>query len=642
MNTYYPHLFSPIKVGSVTLKNRIEVSPMAPAWLGANVEHYRHDVARFERYAMGGAGLITVGEVSTDDKGGRSGPRELVITHPNYKTMLHELADIITAHGAASSIEVNHAGNKAKAANNNGVIPMGPCDGVSADGEKYRAMTVEDMDRVADYFAESFAIIKAQGFTMGMVHCGHGWLISQFLSPLWNHRTDEYGGCLENRARFPIMIIDRIRQRVGKDFPIAIRISADECTEGGLTVEDNIQFVKMIEDKIDLVHCSVAFLGSPSCRMVMPVFYPAGKNLPLAAEMRKKVKIPVTAIGALNTPEIMEKALADGCCDMVAGGREAVADPFYPLKAMKGHPEEIDHCLRCYGCVADGMIHGVRRCTVNPVYGKEYENKFCQIPTTPKKVVIVGGGPGGMKAAITAYDRGHHVTLIEKKSELGGALDFSDHIYFKNDIAILKNNLVKRIENRGIKVLLNTMATPEMVSAMDPDAVIVAIGADPIRLPVSGADGPNVILAKDMFCENVTIGKCVAIIGGGLVGCEAALQLTHEGHEVTVIEMLGSVANDALMEHKTMLMEKLKREARIMTNAHCEAIDTEGVTVNVNGNSERIAADTVIMSVGYRANADQAAEFLGACDFVRRIGDCNTPGKIGAAIRYGYFAAMDI
>ena len=642
MNAYYPNLFSPIRVGSLVLKNRIEVAPMAPAWLGANVEHFRHDLARYERYAMGGAGLITVGEVSTDDQGGRSGPRELVITHPNYKTLLHELADIITAHGAASSIEVSHAGLKAKAANNNGVTAMGPCDGVAADGEPYRAMTPEDMDRVADYFAESFATIKLQGFSMGMLHCGHGWLIAQFLSPLWNHRTDEYGGSLENRARFPIMILDRIRQRVGRSYPIAIRISGDEFIEGGFTLDECVRFVQMIEDKIDLVHVSAAFIGAPSNRMVMPVFYPAGTNLPLAEEVHKHVKIPVTAVGALNTPEIMEQAIAQGKCDMVASGRNAVADPFYPAKAQKGQSEEIDHCLRCYVCVADGVIHGVRRCTVNPIYGKEYENKFAQLPTMPKKVVVIGGGPGGMKAALTACDRGHQVTLIEKKPALGGALDFSDHIYFKSDITIQKENMIRRIEKRDIQVLLNTEATPEMVKAMAPDAVIVAVGASPIRPNVPGVDGDNVVMAKDMFDPQVKLGQRIVIIGGGLVGCEGALQLTRDGHEVTIVEMLPAIAGDALMEHKAMLLERISAEAAVKTNARCVAIDAEGVTIDVGGGTEKLPADTVILSVGYRANSDLAASFLDTCDFVRRIGDCNTPGKIGAAIRYGYFAAMDV
>ena len=642
MNEYYPMLFSPIRVGSVTLKNRIEVSPMAPAWLGANVEHYRHDVARFERYAMGGAGLITVGEVATDDRGGRSGPRELVITHPNYKTMLHELADSITMHGAASSIEVSHAGLFAKAANNNGVTAMGPCDGTAADGEPYRAMTEEDMNAVADSFAEAFSVIKAQGFTMGMVHCGHGWLISQFLSPLWNHRTDEYGGSLENRARFPIMILDRIRQKVGKNYPISIRISGDEFVEGGFTLEDCVAFCKMIEDKVDLIHVSVAYLNSPSCRMVMPVFYPAGKNLPIAAEIRKNVKIPVTAIGALNTPEIMEKALEDGMCDMVAGGREAVADPFYPSKAQKGHPEEIDHCIRCYMCVAEGMLHGVRRCTVNPVYGKEYENKFAQLPTVSKNVVVIGGGPGGMKAAITAADRGHSVTLIEKKPELGGALDFSDHIWFKQDIAILKNNLIRQVQNRNIAVMTGTTATPELVKSLRPDAVIAAVGATPNPLRVPGADRKNVIFAKDMFNPEVSLGKQVVIIGGGLVGCEAALQLTHDGHEVTIVEMLPTIANDAMMEHKLMLLERIERECSVITGAACLGIEDNGVRVRKEDADMLIKADSVIVSVGYTANDAEASAFLDCCDFVRRIGDCNASGKIGAAIRYGYYAAMDI
>lgn len=641
MNTYYPNLFSPVRVGNVILKNRIEVAPMAPAWLGANVEHYRHDLARFERYAMGGAGLITVGEVATDDRGGRSGPRELVITHPNYKTLLHELADIITAHGAASSIEVSHAGIKAKAANNNGVTAMGPCDGVAMDGEPFRAMTEEDMDTVADYFAESFATIKAQGFTMGMLHCGHGWLISQFLSPLWNHRTDRYGGSLENRARFPIMIIDRIRARVGRDFPIAIRISADEFAEGGLTIEDNIAFVKMIEDKIDLVHCSVAFLMAPSNRMVMPVFYPPGMNLPLAAEMKKHTKLPVTAVGALNTPEIMEQALADGMCDMVASGRNAVADPFYPCKAQKGQPEEIDHCLRCYVCVADGMLHGVRRCTVNPVYGKEYENKFCPAPATPKKVVVVGGGPGGMEAAITACDRGHQVTLIEKKSALGGALlDYADQIWFKKDIVIQRDNMIARIRKRDIQVMLNTEATPELVKSLEPDAVIVAVGASPIIPGIPGADGPNVVLAKDIF--RTPLGRNVVFIGGGLAGCEAALQLAKNGHTVTIVEMTDQVARDGLMEHKIMLMEQLRQSTTILTGTTCSAISETSVTLETPGGSRTVPADTVILSVGYRSHAEEAAAFLDTCDFVRRIGDCDRPGKIGPAIRYGYYAAMDI
>lgn len=398
----------------------------------------------------------------------------------------------------------------------------------------------------------------------------------------------------------------------------------------------------MIEDKIDLVHVSVAYLGSPSCRMVMPVFYPAGMNLPLAAEMKKAVKIPVTSVGAINTPELMEKAIAQGMCDMVASGRNYVADPFLPEKIRKGQPEEVDHCLRCYGCVADGMLHGVRRCSVNPIYGKEYENKFALPPTTPKSVVVIGGGPGGMKAAITAHDRGHRVTLLEKKPELGGALDFSDHIYFKSDISIQKNNMIQRIRNRDIDVRLNTEATPELVKAMEPDAVIVAVGAEPIGLKVPGADRENVIMAKDMFAPDTKIGRKVAIIGGGLVGCEAALQLTRDGHEVTVIEMLPTIANDAMMEHKMMLLGKLRAEATVEVNARCTSILEQGVMVSVNGEEKLIPADTVILSVGYTPKTEEAAAYLDTCGFVRRIGDCNTPGKIGPAIRYGYFAAMDI
>jgi len=641
MNKFYPVLFSPIKIGKVNIRNRIELCPMTPTYLGPNFEHYRHAVALYESYARGGAGLITIGEAAINTFS-KTHNTQLTILNPACDTMLSELVDAINSHGATASIELNHGGIRCTPAFNNGAVPLGPVTGVLPDGQKYEAMTVAQMTEMADIWAEAFVKIKKLGFNMGMIHVGHGWQIAQFLSPLWNKRTDEYGGSLENRARFPIMIIDRIRKKVGEDFPLSIRISGDELTEGGFTLDDCVRFVQMIQDKIDICHVSVSYIGAANCRMVMPSFYERGKNLPIAAVVKKNVRIPVACVGALADPQMMEDALASGMVDMVAMARSLIADFNLPNKAMAGKTDEIDYCIRCYYCIWTAMTYDVRRCAVNPIYGREYENKFIQPLAESKNVLVIGGGPAGMKAAITAAERGHKVTLVEKNSVLGGALQFADHIAFKNDIKIFRDNLATVVSRRGVNVMLNTEATADLVKKMNPDRLIVAVGAEPVVPAIPGVDGENVVLAGDIFNENVKLGKKIIIVGGGLLGCETAVHLASEGREVAVVEMLDEVAVDGIAEHKMMLLDKLRAGVKIYTGTRCVRIDEKGIVVEKDGKEVRLDAESVILAVGYKPLQALADELYKCVYDTRVIGDAFAVRKIYDAVRSGYQAGMDM
>lgn len=642
MNKYYPKLFSPIKIGSITLRNRIELCPMLPSELGPNFENYRHVAAMYEAYARGGTALVTVGESAINAFGAKTHSSQPTILDPKCDASLSEIVDSIKSRGAVASIEVNHGGINSAAAYNNGVKPMGPSAGVSLNGEKYEAMTEAQMNESADVWAEAIAKVKKIGFGMAMIHAGHGWQIAQFLSPLWNKRTDEYGGSLENRARFPIMVINRIRQKVGREFPLSLRISGDELVPGGFTLDDCIGFVRMIQDKIDICHVSVSFIRAPNCRMVMPVFYERGKNLPIAAEVKKNIKTPVASVGAYNDPQMMEDALASGKVDMISMARALIADFNLPNKAMMGKADEIDYCIRCYYCIGYVATYGVRRCAVNPVFGKEYEARFALPPAQPKNVLVIGGGPAGMKAAVIAAERGHKVTLIEKESKLGGALEFADHIPFKNDIKIFRDNLATVVSRRNIKVMLNTEATPELVKKLNPDKLIVAIGAEPIVPPIPGVNGKNTLLVKDIFNKGIKLGQKIVIIGGGLLGCEYAVHLASEGKDITVIEMLDEVATEGIADYKLMLLEKLHAGAKVHTRTRCVSIDDKGVVCDQNGKQIRFDADTVVLSVGYKPLKALADKFRDCVYDTRVVGDASAAGKILDAIRSGYKAGMDI
>ena len=351
--------------------------------------------------------------------------------------------------------------------------------------------------------------------------------MNQFLSPAFNHRSVEYGGSFENRLRFAWEVLQSVRNAVGPGFPIEFRMSGAELFDGGYTLEDGVEIAKAVEDLVDLIHVSA---GSYQCGFFtthLPMFAPHGANVYLAAEIKKHVNVPVATIGALNDPEQMEEIIASGKADIVEMARALLADPELPNKIIGNREDKIVRCLRCFTCMAERPTTGTRRCTVNPLIGRECEGMDIRPAAVKKNVVVVGGGIGGMKAALTAAQRGHCVTLLEKTSELGGISKSEQALPFKYEMYQLGLTLARQMELAGVEVRLNTPATPELLEALAPEALILAVGSNPIIPPLSGIHGENVVIVNDYYLNQDKVGDTVVVLGGGLAGCECAVHLGH-------------------------------------------------------------------------------------------------------------------
>ena len=570
---------------------------------------------------------------------------------------LTRLVDGVHQYDTFVSIELVHSGRRAHPAYlpDNGEV-WGPSPSVNHYGAKVKEMTEEMMNEIADAYAEAAFMAKFAGVDMVMIHGGHGWLLDQFLSPLNNKRTDEYGGSLENRARFPIMVLDRVRERCGRDFPIEYRISGSELIEGGLEEEEMAVFAHMIESRVDSFHVSVGSFHDPATmvRMFPGPFFPNGVNIPYAAAIKKAVSVPVTGIGGLSDPDEMEKLLEEEQVDMVAMGRQMIADPFLPKKALKGKSSEIAHCIRCMRCNSGALIpyvpypNGVVYCSVNPVMGRlreiARENSF---KTAEKKILIAGGGPAGMQAALGALERGHKVILCEASDSLGKTLSYSDHIEFKQDIRKFRDSLISRIENSQVEVRMNTAVTPELIRNAEPDLVIGAIGGEPFIPPIEGIADNNVLYAASMHQSGAVPGNKTVIIGGGLMGCEEAIALAQDGKIVTVVEMTDSIAGEADGGLKQMIDEKIAYyNIPVLTGCSCMKITEEGAIVkNKDGEERMLAADSVLIAAGVRPKDSETNRLRDTCydlgiDFIA-VGDCKKTGRIREATTGGYFAGRN-
>jgi 2,4-dienoyl-CoA reductase-like NADH-dependent reductase (Old Yellow Enzyme family)/thioredoxin reductase len=606
------------------------------------------NAAYYELRAKGGAAIVTLGESMVDSKGTSHG-RVNPLDDPGILPSLINTTDAIKRHGAVASIELLHAGIRSRSPRPDGAV-YGPSAGTSFYGKKIIEMGEAEIEPVVNAFGDAAEMAKLGGVQMCMIHGGHGWLLSQWLSPLHNHRKDRFGGSIENRARIVMMIIENIREKCGRNFPIEIRLSGDEFTEGGMKLEETVELAKVLDGKVDLIHVSAATFNDRTAglRMFPSVFLPRGCNVYLAEAIKKAVKTPVATVGSLNDPAHMEEILESGKADMVTLGRALLADPYLPEKARKGNEEDITPCIRCNYCISQNFTpyvkypRGVASCVVNPIIGREYESRFVQVSGGKKKVMVVGGGPGGMQAAITAADRGHEVILCEKGKRLGGTLLYAEHEYFKEDVKKLTEVLIRRVQKRPIKLMMDTEVTPKVVREISPDVLIAAVGAEPIIPNIPGIKNRNVVVAASMYDEDA-IGKKVVVIGGGLVGCEEGLHLGHLGREVTILEMLEKAAPEAPYLHWLGLMKELEKSAQLETRVKVTRVTEGGVfAVNEKGEERFYEADTILLAVGLKPRTE-VVESLRNCapDFVV-IGDCQRPATVMEAMHMGYFSAMNI
>lgn len=644
----YPHLCSPITLGRVTFRNRMFSAPMGGTDITADCCVGPRTPGFYELRAKGGAAAVTASELVVHPETDASHMFHLNLQTPGCLAGWTFLADAVMRHGAVPSVELSHSGQYAGTYlvdkdKKKGLAQFGPSDGVRPDGIPVKALTKEQIADIIKAYGETAGLAKRAGFQMIMVHGGHGWLINQFLSPYFNHRTDEYGGSFENRLRFAREVLMSVRAAVGEGFPIEFRMSGSELFEGGYTLDDGIKIAQGVEDLVDLIHVSAGSYQFGFFQTHLSMFSPHGDNVYLAAAIKKNVKKPVATLGALNDPEQMEEILASGKADVIYMGRALLADPELPNKVMAGAEDEVVRCLRCFTCMAERPTTGTRRCTVNPLIGRECEGMEVRPAARKKNVVVVGGGVAGMKAAITAAQRGHNVTLLEKTDKLGGILKSEQAIPFKYEMYQLGVTFEKLMRKEGVQISLNTPATPEIVEALKPDALILAVGSKPIVPPLPGMNGGNVVVVNDYYLEKDRVEDSVVVLGGGLAGCECAVHLGMEGKAVHLVEMRDELAVDCNIRHRPILMKQVDKYTTVHTGCAGMQVTPAGlVCKDKNGEVFLIPGKTVICAVGQRANREDVDALRRCAPFVREVGDCVRPSNITNAVYQGYHAALDI
>ena len=646
----YPHLFSPIKVGPLTLKNRIEAAPVNISNLPMSGYPTAENIAIFEGKAKGGAAIVHMGECRIDLKTGISHKLCIALDDPEVLPYLHAATDAIKKHNAFAAVELIHPGTRANPEYYDGPI-WGPSAGPGHLGKDYSELDQATIDYIVERFGDAAEMAKLGGVDLVMIHAGHGWLLHQFLSPLNNRRTDRYGGSLENRARITMEVIANIRKKCGKDFPIEVRMSGTEIVEGGLTLQDQIEFAKLLDGKVDLIHVTSGTFHVPSTNqhMIPNGFLPQGCNVYLAEAIKKEMKhTPVVTVGALGDPELMESIIAEGRADIVALARPLLADPELPNKLKAGKADQVSPCLRCMACISESFVpyvrycSRIRRCPSNPTAYKEIPASQVKKTEQPKKVLVIGGGPSGMEVAAELAERGHHVILCERENELGGAMRHAKYVPFKQKVDQLMHVMIRRLERSGAEIRLRTAATPTLVESLHPDVIVAALGAKAKKPEVAGAE--HAIIAEDALQRIDSLGQNVAIVGGGLVGCELALQLGMTGRTVHLLSRKKEVCRDAAYLYREgLLMELKKVPVKIYNEAECTAITSEGVTVrNADAREYTLLADTVIWAGGYLPMEDEAEQFRTLAYDFWKIGDCAQVRKIYNARREGYNAGSNI
>ncbi|HIX33946.1 NADH oxidase [Gemmiger sp. An120] len=645
MNPYFPTLFSPCKIGNVTIKNRICKAPQTTGLSHMDGSVSSRLVRCYEDLARGEVGMIIVEYAFVDRKYSKSASNQLGICDDEYIVGLGWLADTIKNLGSVPCIQIEHCGRQRflgppmKSASPNPWPLMYERYGRAAIPEE---LTIDEIHQLVEDFGRAALRAKTAGFQVVEIHGAHGYLITNFLSPFTNQRRDWYGGSRENRFRFLEQVFTRCKEYVGEDFPIIVRLSGTDYEPGGMTIDDTIYYAQRLEQ---LGCAAIDVSGGDHHQMihqVTPMQLDRGHNVWAAEAIKKVVKIPVFATGSITQPDFAEEILASGKADFISMGRPLLADPYWAKKAQEGHPEDISPCIRCNeGCLDRGNHLGKSiNCTMNPTLG--FEDALAIRPADKvRKVAVVGGGPAGLKAADTAALRGHEVTLFEKRA-LGGWLHEASYPDFKADIRDALRYLVTQVNKHGVTVVEKEATAADLAGF---DAVIVATGTTPAGLPVPGADRPNVTLAVDALKEGgVRPTGQVVVVGGGLIGVETAVLFSRQPDtQVTILEMLPQIMNGCSDCDKIVYGGWIQENGvQVFTSSKVVSIGEEGVTFEQRSRRGTVPADHVFLATGMKPNQALYEELLAQGVMVYNVGDSQAPGKIYDAVHSGYKAGLKV
>ena len=653
MSLKYKELLSPVKLGNVVLRNRLIATPSNPHFIQATEKFPTEAlITHYANKARAGAAIVTCkgnNPVKTTDPHSLS----LDIHRGEHQHMFAQVADMVHYYGAKASYLVLPDMNIVKGYDaSDGVLS----EFVAGDGSKAetgKAAPKELLYKMVEAYAEEAKLAKSLGFDMCFMHMAYRLMFpGRFLSPLSNQRTDEFGGSIENRARFPLMICEAIKKACGKDFLVEISISGreDDMFEGGLTIADQIEFAKLAVGKVDILQIRGGSIDPSQPSYLDPREVPQRPN---AAAIRKGIRdagidnLYIDVVGGCQDLDTCEEMLENGEADFIGGARAFIADPGWGNKAYQGRNEDVVPCLRCNKCHVAGPGNWNTVCSVNPEWGLEHKvERLRQAPTRKKKIAVIGGGPVGMEAALLSAQRGHEVTLYEKEDHLGGLLCAMDGVELKWTITRFKEYMIRQIGKSAVKVVLNTAATPELIAKENFDEVIVAIGSEPLYLPIDGLDGDNVVPAIRTVEEEPNMGENVVVIGGGEIGVEMGIYLARKGHQVELLEMGSTLSPESVPVHFRSVFEKTWEEQagfHYHLNARCVGVDPDGVRyVDKDGNAHKLPADKVLLAAGMKARQTEAMTFMDGNVRTHMIGDCLKVGCIQTGLRAAYALANNI
>jgi 2,4-dienoyl-CoA reductase-like NADH-dependent reductase (Old Yellow Enzyme family)/NADPH-dependent 2,4-dienoyl-CoA reductase/sulfur reductase-like enzyme len=680
----FPHLFDPITLGKTSFRNRIFGAPIGWEYYPDERLHPGDDfIAFYERKASGGTASVCIGSAMADNSRGAVGPT-LRLDDPSALSPLWRLASCINRHGAVADIEMQHCGaNAYHSMLDLGNVIYGAIDTVNGFGMEIKAMPEEVIYDTIERFGDAAQTAKHCGFGMVTIHAGHGWLFNQFLGPD-NNRSDIWGGSMENRARITNAIAENIKKKCGAGFPVCIRISGTESTKEGYDIDYGVEIAKQLDGHFDLINVSVGAHEAPPevfTHTHPSMFLEDGVNVQYAAAVKKVVtQSKIAAVGALAEPELMEDIIASGKADVAMVCRELIADPDMPIKAQVGKTDEIRKCIRCFECFSGHFTKESTYCAINPEIGFEREVKYAApLVKFKKKILIAGGGVGGMQAALTAADRGHSVVLCEKGDELGGALRCERKVPFKQNLQLYLDRQQALIEkNSLIELRLNTLATPELAEEIKPDVIIAAIGAKQLVPNIKGIDGPNVMPVEYAFLHADEVGERAIVLGGGLSGIEMAIYLWGLGKKATIIEMADSLNFSGNVIHSMAITGEIKKyNIPVVTSTkaveisgagvvgeyvgsqfspaeNCETIQKgmiqsaatkfgDDISANTKiGDTTLYEADTVIYALGMIPLGAEADALIGCAPVYQAIGDCTAPQNVYKTNAAAYTFVRDL